>query len=485
MSGTVYIYGVEPLHGDDVWAMFEAATVGDEPAVRRLLQHDPRLVNAQCCYQMPLHRAVAGGHAGLVALLLEQGADPGQSRYTFHSWNKLLATAQADGHHEIESLLVRAMERRFGYSARFDLLRQAIVARNIPQVEAVVREHPALLQASDPLGNSALHWSVITRQLTLLHRFVDWGVPIDARRADGHTPVLLAASGATDYWFRETRGPAHPSLRNPAVLVGSLLARGADYTLSVAAAMGDLEQVDLLLDRNPALATQLDSARVSPLSRAARAGYLHIVRRLLERGANPNLPEECAPGGRALFEACCGNHRDVAELLLQHGANPNAEVDSCECCLTIAAVYHGDLALPLQQLLREHGAWFPPYRMDAQQLKQALRERAPALGHPEFLRSVMGQCDAELLTLLLETDPTAIAQLEVGDELTQLQDPVLLDRLLASGLDPTRPDWQGNTLLDACREHPNHPLPRLFEIRQGGSPPATPVPPAENIAPSQ
>lgn len=475
MQGTRYVYGVEPLAGDDVWAMFEAATEGDEAAARRLLQHDPRLVNAQCWYQLPLHRAVAGGHVGLVALLLEQGADPGQSRYTFHSWDKLLTTARADGQREIESLLVRAMERRFQYSPHFERLRQAIIARNPLQVEAVVRDHPELVRTSDALGNSALHWSVITRQLSLLRRFVEWGTPIDPLRADGHTPVLLAASGATDYWYRETRSPAHPSLRNPAVLVGSLLTLGADYTLSVAAAMGDLERVEQLLDHDPGLATQLDSARVSPLSRAAKGGYLHIVRLLLDRGADPNRPEECAPEGRALFEACCGNHREVAELLLQRGANPNAEVDSCECCLTIAAVYHGDRAQPLQQLLRDYGAWLPPYRMDAPQLKHALREQTPAVGHAEFLRCVIQHCDAELLTLLLESDPTAVSRLEVGDELTQLQDPVLLERLLDRGLDPTRPDWLGHTLLDACREQPGHPLPGLFEKRRRGAPPpATP-----------
>ena len=109
----------------------------------------------------------------------------------------------------------------------------------------------------------------------------------------------------------------------------------------------------------------VDSARVSPLSHAAREGHLHIVRLLLEHGANPNLPEDLAPDGRALFEACCANHLEVAELLLEHGANPNAGLDSSGCCLTIGEVYHGDRAKPLQQLLRRHGAYSPPYSMSA------------------------------------------------------------------------------------------------------------------------
>ena len=106
---------------------------------------------------------------------------------------------------------------------------------------------------------------------------------------------------------------------------------------------------------------RLDSARISPLSYAAREGHLHIVRLLLERGADPNTPEDAAPDGRALYEACCRNHLEIAELLLNHGANPNAEMDSCECCLTIGAIYYGDNAKPLQRLLRRHGAITPSY----------------------------------------------------------------------------------------------------------------------------
>ena len=147
------------------------------------------------------------------------------------------------------------------------------------------------------IGNNALHWSVITRQLSLLGRFVELGTPIDAKRADGQTPVLLATNGATDYWYRATRGWSHPSIRNASVMIGNLLANGANYTISVAAAVGDQERVEQLLKKDDDLARRLDSARVSPLSYAAREGHLHIVRLLLDRDADPNIPEEGAPDG--------------------------------------------------------------------------------------------------------------------------------------------------------------------------------------------
>jgi ankyrin repeat protein len=361
MKTRAYVYGVEKLNGYDAWALFQACALGDLPKVKSLLAKDRRLVNAQHWYQFPIHKAVSAGHTEIVKLLLERGADPGQSRYTYDSWDKLLLCARERGHRQIESLLQRAMRKRFNYSPDFDALKQAIIARDSRAIGAISLRQPTLARASDALGNNALHWSVITRQLDLIARFVELGTPIDAQRADGQTPVLLAVNGASDYWYRANRGRSHPTLRNTFVLVGSLLAHGANYNISVAAAVGDLERVEQLLKKDSSLVRRLDSARISPLSYAAREGHLHIVRLLLERGADPNTPEDAASDGRALYEACCQNHLEIAELLLKHGANPNAEMDSCECCLTIGAIYHGDNAKPLQRLLRRHGAITPSY----------------------------------------------------------------------------------------------------------------------------
>ena len=162
------------------------------------------------------------------------------------------------------------MQEKFNYTPDFDVLKESIIARDARKIGAVLRRQPDLARASDALGNNALHWSVITRQLRLIERFVELGTPIDAERADGQTPMLLAVNGAMDYWYRATRGRSHPSLRNTSVLVGSLLAQGAKYTLSVAAAVGDQERVEQLLRKDVGLARRLDSARVSPLSHAAR-----------------------------------------------------------------------------------------------------------------------------------------------------------------------------------------------------------------------
>jgi ankyrin repeat protein len=249
-----------------------------------------------------------------------------------------------------------------------------------------------------------------------------------------------------------TRGRSHPSLRNISVIVGSLLAQGANYTLSVAAAIGDQERVEQLLATDAALARRLDSARISPLSYAAREGHLHIVRLLLEHGADPNLPEDAAPDGRALYEACCGNHLEIAELLLKHGANPNAGVDSCECCVTIGTIYHGERAKPLVQLLRRHGAYTPPYKMSAPELKRALRDWHEVTRHGEFLGNVLATGDPGLFDLYLRSNRRGEKQIDFGNGVPYPGSASLVRKLLDRGFDPQRADWFGKTLLHAAAE---------------------------------
>ena len=351
------------------------------------------------------------------------------------------------------------MSKRFNYSPDFDELKEAIIARDSRKIGAVLRRQPNLAQASDAVGNNALHWSVITRQLGLIERFAALGTPIDAERADGFTPVLIAVNGGCNS-YRAARDRSHPSIRNMFVMVGYLLARGAKYTISVAAAVGDQERIEQLLHKDPGLARRLNSVRVSPLSYASQGGYLHIVRLLLEHGADPNTPEGDAPDGLALYLACAGNHLEVARLLLEHGANPNAGLDSCMHCVNITRVYHGEQAEPLEQLLRRHGAYTQPYHMSVRQMKQAIRDGHEVTRHPEFLGNLMGKRNAKLLDLYLDSDPTVVDRM--GDELAYPWSAALVRKLLARGLDPNRPDWLGKTFLHACAASGNRSIAAVF-----------------------
>ena len=55
--------------------------------------------------EFPIHMVVREGHAEVVQLPLQAGADPSQSRYTYN-WDKLLAIAEERGYGEVQALLV-------------------------------------------------------------------------------------------------------------------------------------------------------------------------------------------------------------------------------------------------------------------------------------------------------------------------------------------------------------------------------------------
>ena len=175
---------------------------------------------------------------------------------------------------------------------------------------------------------------------------------------------------------------------------------------------------------------------------------MHIVRLLLEHGADPNTAECGAPDGLALYLACAGNHLEVARLLLEHGANPHAGLDGCQHCVNITRVYHGEQAKPIEELVRRHGAYTQPYHMTVRQMKQAIRDGHEVTRHPEFLGNLMAQRNAKLLDLYLDSDPTALDRM--GDELACPWSAALVRKLLARGFDPNRPDWLGRTFLHVC-----------------------------------
>lgn len=94
-----------------------------------------------------------------------------------------------------------------------------------------------------------------------------------------------------------------------------------------------------------------NSIQRNPLSTASSNGYKEVVQLLLEKGANINA--EGGLCGRALSAASWAGHKEVVRLLLRNGAKINAEGGAFGNALA-AASYHGDEGMV--RLLLEEGA---------------------------------------------------------------------------------------------------------------------------------
>lgn len=328
--------------GNDVWGMMQAASTGDLATLESLVAKDVSLVDCEFEYYRPLHFAVRDNQFEAVRWLIDHGADPFCGFLGYqppyrpqnpgnHQWSFTMARER--GYTDILALLEAHVWNKFRMHPDGELLPALIRDRHVAGVVQTLDARPELIGYADGFGNHPLHWAVITRQLPLIDLLLARGADINAARPDGACPLDLTNG---DYHFRGWRDVPRWTLRPHEVLIGYLLARGAYYDISTAAQLGDLERVRTLLDERPELANRIPTSsgyyNGAPLRCAAAGGHLDVVKLLLERGADPNLPECVAPRGAALYEAIAGKHWELVKLLIAHGADATGAVESSGNC---------------------------------------------------------------------------------------------------------------------------------------------------------
>ena len=190
------------IDGEAAWSLFKAGTAGDLAAIEALLDEDLRLVNALHWYAQPVHMAARHGHADAVQLLLDRSADPGLNIFN-STWASLLENARVRGFDDVTDVLENAMNDRFGYDPAFREIADLIKAGGFEgvafeRVASVLRDRPELARRADEDGNSGLHLGVLNGRKDLIELFLDRGVPIDSRRADGKTPLTCPSMSDSD-----------------------------------------------------------------------------------------------------------------------------------------------------------------------------------------------------------------------------------------------------------------------------------------------
>lgn len=315
------------FRGEDVWDVLTAARDGDVSRLRQLVDRVPNIVHAEYWYTPPLQFAVREGHAAATRLLLDAGADV--THRTLYGGETMLQVATERGHEEVASILRAEMDARFASDGTIHPIHEAVQSGDLDAVRALLDADTSLVNRGDALGRRPLHYAVenvAKNGMEVLDLLLDRGADIDATGfssddrlgGQGFRPVALAL------W----KHPYWPQ-RNDYDTVRRLIDRGAEYTTTIAAALGDEDRVRELLRRDAGLANDLEPGGKRPLSAAAERNHAAIVDLLLDAGADPNLPEgpNC-PRGYALWAASRFGHRAVAERLLKAGADANAMVES-------------------------------------------------------------------------------------------------------------------------------------------------------------
>src|SRR5581483_2584155 len=176
----------------------------------------------------------------------------------------------------------------------------------------------APIDARDLAGATALYVAAERGQLAVVQRLVDKGANVDLKGRSGTSPLAAAAFAG----------------RNRVVKM--LLAHGADARTAdetgkppivYAAASGELDIVRQLLtqdlDVNARYANELTLLMWAsgPDQSVPEAQALEVVSYLVNAGAH--IDDRDARGRTALMIAAEGNHAQIAQLLLTHGADPS------------------------------------------------------------------------------------------------------------------------------------------------------------------
>ena len=465
-----------PGNGTDVWAMFVACMTGDLDGVKRLVDKDPSLVRSHYEYRTPLSFAVRANQLAVAEFLLDRDA----ARV---SLGDPFEMARDRGYQEMEGLLARKFAELYGASPAGEPVAAAIRQYNPSRVRELLDGSPHLVHAGDRSSSQPIHWATMTRQIDVIDDLLDRGADINAPRLDGARPIHLANG---DYGYRGWRDVPERVTTTAAEVYAHLLARGAIVDVWMAAWNGDLGRVRELIDTEPSLVNRNNGYNSyypgcgSPLKNAAAGGHIDVVRLLLERGADPNLPQEhIAPNGHALYSAVYNGHHEIAKLLLEHGANPDAPVESSADAVWIA-IGSGDRRMIA--LLASHGAtWTIPNRLDhgltydeivAMGLRPSLTvlgnfgdveaaaplvESDPSLADaPDALQAAAANGHGPFVRLLLRHQPG------IAKRVTGSRPRAMAELLFAHGMDPNRPDWVRRTPLHHCASHGDMESAALF-----------------------
>jgi ankyrin repeat protein len=347
--------------------LHEAVQTGDLGAAHALLARRPEIVDllrgGPSGFEIrALHIAVMKRDVEMTRLLLEAGADTRGGIWPNRDATSPRTIAEERGYDEIVVMMVAQEEKRGArggnaFGDDFRRLRETLMTGGEEAVIAVFESQPALADICPPDGVTMLHRAAGQGTLLVAKWLIDHGADVNRKshpdfwRREGRTPLDFAAWECAE----EPGG-----LSKCEAMAALLIERGAALTPLSAAGLGRWDYLALC---------PLDSLQGKGLLQAAvRNDRPAVLRQLLEMGLDPDERTQLGPHedqtfstGGPLLEAVNTGRIDMARVLLEHGADPNAQVFTAGS--PTAAAYSGGsprVNAPDQSmidLMVEHGGW--------------------------------------------------------------------------------------------------------------------------------
>jgi len=371
------------VDGANIARFTDAVNAGDIAQVRSLLASRPELIamdRSANDEHRGLHYAVLRRDPAMVRLLMEAGADARKGIFPHRDATSALAIARDRQYDDIVALIEEEEHHRreemscpnATVSPVQDQISSAIAHGDNAMAIRLLEADRTLIQACDRDGATPLHLAARQNAVELVAWLLERRAPVRKKDPNGLTPLDYAALAADPRNARAERFPR---------VAAMLLERGAELTVRAAVALGDGPRARQLIAAEPNLLRQI-SSNGGLLTLAVNHRQLAMSQLLLELGADVNerilfeeLEEPTESWGMPLWYAALAGDLPITKLLLDRGADPNANVYASGWPLRNAWGLQND---SVKKLLLERGAKPQPYMVaemhDIEEARRLLKE---------------------------------------------------------------------------------------------------------------